>query len=82
MITTKPKRKVRKKPIKPADLVGLQYLTKIQLASLLQKSVRTIEGWTAAKRIPHIKMGKSVMYDMGEVRASLQRHTIKAVHQR
>jgi excisionase family DNA binding protein len=49
-------------------------LTKNQLASLMQVSLSTVDNWIA-KGMPHVKLGKLVRVNLGEVTEWHQRKT-------
>jgi hypothetical protein len=47
-------------------------LDKPGLARRLNKSVRTIDAWMKAGRLPYIKLGRSVMFRWGAVLEKLE----------
>jgi len=50
-----------------------RFLTKKELAAYLGLSIFTIDSWVSQKReIPYVKMGKRVLFDVGDVHAWLQ----------
>lgn len=55
-------------------------LTAIELAAALHVGRRTIGAWTAARRIPCLRLGKRcVRYDLARVREALARYEQMAV---
>ena len=69
---------MRKQTLSPA--IGEQadnppaafYLTKSEVAQRLRKTPRTIEQWTRAGMLPVLKIGRSCLYDWGQVQAALR----------
>ena len=55
-------------PSIPAD----EILDKPKLALRLDKSVRTIDSWMKAGRLPYIKLGRSVLFRWGAVLEKLE----------
>lgn len=55
------------------------YLTKIQLSERLQVSPRSVDNWMKQKRIPFIRLGKSVRFKWASVEGALDRFTIREV---
>jgi excisionase family DNA binding protein len=49
------------------------YLTKTELASMLRKSKRTIDEWTAKGILPYIKIRRSVLFKWDDVVQALQK---------
>lgn len=47
-------------------------LTKRELADRLRKTEKTIERWQQLGRLPHLKIGHSILYPEGEVMAHLR----------
>jgi excisionase family DNA binding protein len=55
-------------------------LTAAQIAAEIQVGRRTIGAWTAARKIPAIRLGKRcVRYDLQQVREALRKFTQEAV---
>ncbi len=55
-------------------------LTKAELAKRLRVSQRSIENWSLKeRRIPYLKIGRSIRFDWGTVRAALAKHQVEAV---
>ena len=46
--------------------IGSGWITKKQLAQSMQVSLSTVDNWLA-RGMPHIKLGKAVRVDLGEV---------------
>lgn len=54
-----------------------EFLTKIEVASMLRVSPRTLDSWLQRGILPHIRFGKSVRFS----RASLTRHLeVQTIH--
>jgi len=53
-------------------------LSKAEIAEFLGVSERSIDNYVARKLIPHIKLGNRVLFNLPDVRAALQKSTIKA----
>jgi hypothetical protein len=47
-------------------------LDKPEIARRLKKSVRTVDAWMKARRLPYIKVGRSVMFRWGAVLEKLE----------
>jgi len=56
-------------PPQPADEI---LLDKPGIARRLNKSVRTVDAWMKAGRLPYIKCGRSVMFRWGAVLEKLE----------
>ena len=54
-------------------------LKRLQLARTINVSARTVDNWQKRKIIPHLKVGKSVRFDLQRVLAALRRFEIKEV---
>lgn len=54
-------------PAKPSETKESPFRTKEQLAELLQVDVRTIENWMGLRRIPYVKIGKTVRFRLADV---------------
>jgi len=48
-----------------------------QLAEYLGVSYQTIRKWTSDKRIPYIKLSKSVRYDRATIDEYIKSHTVQ-----
>ena len=48
------------------------WLTRQQMASRLQVSIRTIDNWSQARVLPAYKMGRVVRYDLKECMQALR----------
>jgi excisionase family DNA binding protein len=60
--------------------LGRQFLSKQELALVLGVSPRTIDNWTAQKRIPFIRLSaRLIKFDLERVKAALARYEIKEV---
>jgi predicted DNA-binding transcriptional regulator AlpA len=54
-------------------------ITRLQLASLLALSLRTVDEYTRRGIFPHYKIGKSVRYDVSEIQVVLtERYHVRA----
>ena len=49
-----------------------------ELSDVLSISIETVYAWTSQKRIPYIKMGRLVRFNMDEVNKWLERQRVKA----
>lgn len=49
------------------------YISKLEMAKRMDVSTRTIEVWMHEKRIPYEKIGRTVRFHWGDVRAFLAR---------
>lgn len=47
-------------------------LDKPEIARRLKKSVHTVDAWMKARRLPYIKVGRSVMFRWGTVLEKLE----------
>jgi len=56
------------------QLIGIK-----RVAELLSMSLSKLEKLAARKQIPHVKIGRSVRYDVAEVRAWLDARTCRPV---
>lgn len=50
-------------------------LTKEEIAGYLHLSPRTIESWVSRGRIPHIKLGRAVRFDVKAIQEWLKTKT-------
>jgi excisionase family DNA binding protein len=48
-------------------------LTKRELAALLSRSPRTVDDWLKRERLPHLKIGRAVLFRYSTVLAHLER---------
>ena len=55
-----------------SPLAAEYFLTKNEIAQRLRKTPRTIESWTRAGMLPVLKIGRSCLYDWGQVQAALR----------
>ncbi len=54
--------------------VEREFLSKRQVAEMLNLSIFTIDSWVSQRReIPFIKMGRNVRFDIRDVRAWLEK---------
>ena len=60
------------------ELGGL--LTTDDLCAYLQVSKRTVRYWTALKRIPHLKIGRSTRFRLADVERALMRYAVEEIH--
>lgn len=60
------------KPLNPAPSGRL--LSKREMAAHLRKSTRTLDEWMRLGLIPHLKISRTVLFDLDEVLAHLRRH--------
>ena len=49
-----------------------------ELSDVLSISIETVYAWTSQKRIPYIKMGRLVRFNMDEVNKWLERQRVEA----
>jgi len=49
-----------------------------ELSDVLSISIETVYAWTSQKRIPYIKMGRLVRFNMDEVNKWLERQRVAA----
>ena len=49
-----------------------------ELSDVLSISIETVYAWTSQKRIPYIKMGRLVRFNMDEVNKWLERQKVEA----
>ncbi len=52
-------------------------VTKPELARHIKVSPRTIDNWIAAKRIPVLRLGRSIRFNLANVEAALNRFEVK-----
>ena len=57
-------------------------LTVLQAATELGLSVHTIRAWVAARRLAHIRLGRSIRIPAAEIRRVIEANTIPAVEDR
>jgi excisionase family DNA binding protein len=50
------------------------YLTKDQIAQVLGVTRRTVENWMNQRLLPHLKLGRTVRFDLEDVRRHLNEH--------
>ena len=75
-----PKNEGASLPQTSADTLGKYALaTAPELARLCKVSRRSVDNWTKSRRIPFIKIGAAVRFNVPEVMAALGRFTINAV---
>ncbi len=54
-----------------------QFLSKRQVAALLNLSIYTIDSWVSQRReIPFIRMGRRVLFDLRDVRAWIENNKV------
>lgn len=63
----------------PDEVLALQSLTPEEIAGYLQISPRTIESWVWRGKIPHIKIGRCVRFDLGQIQEWLKAKTVGAM---
>jgi excisionase family DNA binding protein len=56
----------------PSSQSADEILDKPGIARRLNKSVRTVDAWMKAGRLPYIKLGRSVMFRWGAVLEKLE----------
>ncbi len=62
------------------QLVGRHFFSKQELALAIGVSPRTIDNWTAQKRIPFIRLSaRLIKFNLERVKAALARYEIKEV---
>lgn len=57
-----------------------QPLTRLELAAFLKLSPRTIDRYVASRRIPFIKIGKTLRFQLADVHRALKRFTVEEVN--
>ncbi len=55
-------------------------LSKAEVAEFLGISERSVDNYVKRKLIPHIKLGNRILFNLADVRAALQKHTVKGVN--
>lgn len=64
----------------PTNTLRKQFLTKKELAEYLGLSVFTIDSWVSQRReVPFVKMGRRVMFDIGDVQAWVEANKVQPV---
>jgi hypothetical protein len=63
---------INNKPLNPAPRSPL--LSKREMAAVLRKSTRTLDTWMRLGLIPHLKVSRTVLFDLEDVLAHLRRH--------
>jgi len=53
-------------------------LTVEEVARYLHISPRTVESWVRTGKIPHIKLGSAVRFDLGQIQPWLKARTVGA----
>jgi excisionase family DNA binding protein len=53
---------------------GHSLLTKSEIANRLRKTTRTVDTWMAAGILPHLKIGRSVLFDWDDVQHHLNEY--------
>ena len=56
----------------------IKLLSPQELSEVLSISIETVYAWTSQKRIPYIKMGRLVRFNMDEVNKWLERQKVEA----
>ena len=56
----------------------IKLLSPQELSEVLSISIETVYAWTSQKRIPYIKMGRLVRFNMDEVNKWLERQRVTA----
>ena len=54
-----------------------RYLSPQELAEYLGLSVQTIYEWTSQKKIPYIKLGRLVKFDITEIDVWIKSHKVE-----
>lgn len=49
-----------------------EFITKREVANRIKKSTRTVEIWSRLGIIPHLKIGRSVLFSWPDVQAQLR----------
>lgn len=59
-------------------MTDTKFLTKIEAASLLRISPRTLEAWArgSSPRIPCVRLGRRILFDRVELEAWIKKHTL------
>lgn len=55
------------------------FMTKVEVAELFSTTIRTVERWGAAGRLHPIRVGRSNLYDRGEVAGMLNERAPEGV---
>ena len=61
-----------------ADLTRKRYLNRRELAEYLDSTVAGVANKTAKRQLPHIKLGRRVLYDRLAIDSFLRRHSVPA----
>jgi hypothetical protein len=61
------------------EFFNSSFTDKIGIAHRYFVSLRTVDNWMRARRIPHLKLGRSVRFDITKCDAALARFEIKAI---
>jgi len=62
-----------------ADLIGAAFTNKAGIAERYDVSPRTIDNWIQQRRIPYLKCGRLVRFNISKCDAALSRFEIKAI---
>jgi excisionase family DNA binding protein len=65
--------------VKAFDRFLPQPITKTELAQFLRVSERTVDNYVASRRIPYIKIGRSIRFQLIDVQKALKRFTVREV---
>jgi excisionase family DNA binding protein len=61
------------------NVTSLRFLTKDELAAVLGLKRRGVECLMKARRIPYVKVGGRVRFQLDRVLNALERHKVKAI---
>ena len=54
-------------------------ITKTQLAKYLGVSPRTVDNYVSTRKIPYIKIGRTIRFRLAAVEKALERYTVKEI---
>jgi excisionase family DNA binding protein len=58
-------------PPAPVNLQEERYITKKEVASRLERDIRTVDNWMRQGKLPYYKIGRAVAFRWSEVQAFL-----------
>jgi excisionase family DNA binding protein len=65
--------------VKAFDRFLPQPITKPELAQFLRVSERTVDNYVASRRIPYIKIGRSIRFQLADVQKALKKFTVREI---
>jgi hypothetical protein len=79
--TSVPKKRYRHFERPPLERQVFGLMTKAELAAELCCTIETLERWMRDKTIPYVKINqKNIMFRIADMRAALDRLTVRQVH--